>query len=168
MSKKVIPPCRGRSQSITRMNNDEDQSPRNQMMNIMIFLLRFTCLPASYSSLWRFTHLDVHALIGITRQTLNMVPHNQHKMRIAQETSNPLEYLLALHRGKVKNPSQSPRSEPKTIIFLCSTILTALSHLAGGNHQEKQVNHAAKHNHQLPLEAITQAMHLDSLLISQR
>ena len=29
-----------------------------------------------------------------------------------QATSNPLEYLLALYRGKVKNPSQSPRSEP--------------------------------------------------------
>ena len=25
-----------------------------------------------------------------------------------QAMSNPLEYLLALHRGKVKNPSQSP------------------------------------------------------------
>ena len=25
-----------------------------------------------------------------------------------QATSNPLEYLLALHRGKVKHPSQSP------------------------------------------------------------
>ena len=72
------------------------------------FLSRFTCLPASYSSLWRYTHLEVHALIGITRQTLDRVPHNQHKMRITQATSNPLEYLLALRRGKVKNPSQSP------------------------------------------------------------
>ena len=45
------------------------------------------------------------ALIGITHQTLNRVPHNKHKMRITQATSNPLEYLLALHRGKVKNPS---------------------------------------------------------------
>ena len=25
-----------------------------------------------------------------------------------QATSNPLEYILALHQGKVKNPSQSP------------------------------------------------------------
>ena len=44
-------------------------------------------------------------LIGITCQTLNRVPHNQHKMRITQATSNLLEYLLALHWGKVKNPS---------------------------------------------------------------
>ena len=53
-----------------------------------------------------------------------------------QATSNPLEYLLALHRGKVKNPSQSPRSEPETIATLRSMILAAPSHLGGGNHQE--------------------------------
>ena len=53
-----------------------------------------------------------------------------------QATSNPLEYLLALRRRKVKNPSQSPRSEPKTITFLRSMILAAPSHLGGGNHQE--------------------------------
>jgi hypothetical protein len=41
-------------------------------------------------------HLEVHVLIGITCQTLDRVPHNQHKMRITQATSNPLEYLLAL------------------------------------------------------------------------
>ena len=75
-------------------------------------------LAASYSSLWRFTHLEVHALIGFTRQTLYRVPHNQYKMRITQAMSNLLEYILALHRGKVKNPSQSPRSEPETITTL--------------------------------------------------
>ena len=58
------------------------------------------------------------ALIGFTRQTLNRVPHNQHKMRITQATSNPLEYLLALRQRKVKNPLQSPRSEPETITNL--------------------------------------------------
>ena len=42
------------------------------------FFSRFTCLPASKSPLWRFTHLEVHALIGITRLTRNRVPHNQH------------------------------------------------------------------------------------------
>jgi hypothetical protein len=82
--------------------------------------------------------------------------------------SNPLEYLLALHREKVKNPSQSPRSEPETITNLHSMILAAPSHLGGDNHQEKQVNPTVKHNHQVPLDAITQAMHLDSLTISQR
>ena len=53
-----------------------------------------------------------------------------------QATSNPLEYLLTLRRGKVKNPSQSPRSEPETITNLRSTILAAPSRLGGGNHQE--------------------------------
>jgi hypothetical protein len=47
-------------------------------------------------------------------------------------------------------------------------ILVAPSHLGGGNHQEKQVNPTVKHNHQVPLDAITQAMRLDSLPISQR
>ena len=45
--------------------------------------------------------------------------------------------------------------------FLHSMILVAPSHLGGGNHQEKQANPAAKHEHQVPLEAITQAMYLD-------
>ena len=85
-----------------------------------------------------------------------------------QATSNLLEYILALHRRKVKNPSQSPRSEPETITFLRSTILAAPSHLGGGNHQEKQAKSTAKHNHQVPLDVITQEMHLDSLPISQR
>ena len=116
-------------------------------------------MPASYSSLWRYTHLEVHALIGITRQTLNRVSHNQHKMRITQATSNSLEYLLALHRRKVKNPSQSPRLKLETITNLFSTILVAPSHLGGSNHQDKQVNPIAKHNHQVSLDAITQAMH---------
>jgi hypothetical protein len=42
-------------------------------------------------------------------------------------------------------------------------ILAAPSRLGGGNHQEKQANLVAKHNHQVPLDAITQAMHLDAL-----
>ena len=81
---------------------------------------------------------------------------------------NPLEYHLALHREKVKNLSQSPRSEPETSTFLRSMILAAPSRLGGDNHQEKQANPAAKHNHQVHLDAITQAMHLDSLLISRK
>jgi hypothetical protein len=108
----------------------------------------------------------IHSLGGsranrITRLTRNRVLHNQHKMRITQATSNPLEYLLALCREKVKNPSQSPRSELETSTFLYSMILIAPSGLGGSNHQEKQVKPIAKHNHQVPIDAITQAMHLD-------
>jgi hypothetical protein len=57
-------------------------------------------------------------------------------MRIIQAMNNPLEYLLALRQGKVKNPSQSPQSKPETITFLRSTILAAPSRLGGSNHQE--------------------------------
>jgi hypothetical protein len=57
-------------------------------------------------------------------------------MRIIQAMNNPLEYLLALRQGKVKNPSQSPQSKLETITFLRSTILAALSRLGGSNHQE--------------------------------
>jgi hypothetical protein len=110
----------------------------------------------------------IHSLIGITRLTRNRVSHNQHKMRITQATSNSIEYFLALRQGKVKNPSQSPRSELETSTFLHSMILAPPSHLGGSNHQEKQANPIAKHNHQVPLDAITQALHLDSLPISQR
>ena len=62
-----------------------------------------------------------------------------------QATSNPLEHLLALHREKVKNPSQSPRLELETITFLCPMMLAAPSHLGGGNHQRKQAKSTAKH-----------------------
>ena len=74
-----------------------------------------------------------------------------------QATGNPLEYLLALCRGKVKNPSQSPRLEPETSTFLRSMIPAAPSRLGGGNHQEQQVKSTAKHNHQVPLDVITQS-----------
>jgi hypothetical protein len=56
----------------------------------------------------------------------------------------------------------------ETITFLRLTILAAPSHLGGSNHHEKQAKSAAKHNHQVPPDAITQAMHMDSLPISQR
>jgi hypothetical protein len=52
----------------------------------------------------------------------------------SQATTNPLEYILALRWVKVKNLSQSLRSELKTITTLRSMILAAPSHLGGGNH----------------------------------
>ena len=81
--------------------------------------------------------------------------------------SNPLELPFGAPLGKAQDPSYSPRSEPETITNLRSMILAAPSQLGGGNHQEKQVNPTAKHEYQVPIDAITQAMHLDSLLISQ-
>ena len=89
----------------------------------------------------------IHSLGG-SRANWHRVPHNQHKMRITQATSNSLEYLLALHREKVKNPSQSPRSELETSTFLRSMIFAAPSRLGGGKHQEKQAKPVAKYNHQ--------------------
>ena len=75
--------------------------------------------------MWRFTHLEVHALIGITRQTLNRVPHNQHKMRITQAMSNSLEYLLALHRKRSRTPhnhhDRSRRQSPPSARRISST-----------------------------------------------
>ena len=53
-----------------------------------------------------------------------------------QTTSNPLEYLLSLHQGRVKNLSQSPRSEPETNTTLRSMILAAPGHLGVGKLQE--------------------------------
>ena len=111
------------------------------------FLPRFTCLSASYSSLWRFTHLEVHALIGFTRQTLNRVPHNQHKMRITQATSNSLKYLLALCRGQGQEPLTITTIGAGDNHHLHSTILAAPSRLGGGNHQEQQAKSVAKHEH---------------------
>jgi hypothetical protein len=45
-------------------------------------------------------------------------------------------------------------------------ILAAPSHLDGGNHQEKHTSPAVKHNHQVPLDAITQSNALGCFPIS--
>ena len=54
------------------------------MMNTMIFT-EVHLLADKLVLVVRFTHLEVHALIGITCQTLNRVPHNQHKMWITSD-----------------------------------------------------------------------------------
>jgi hypothetical protein len=56
------------------------------------------------SSLWRFTHLEVHALIGITRLTSNWVPQNQHKMRITQATRKSTRVPFGSPPGKGQEP----------------------------------------------------------------
>ena len=80
--------------------------------------------------------------------------------------SNPLELPFGALPGKVQIPSQSPEMATNNhqlvlILHRCS------NRLGGGNHQEKQEKSAAQHEYQVPLDAITQAMHLDSLTISQ-
>ena len=73
----------------------------------------------------------------------------------------------ALHRKRYKSP-HNHRRWPRTITNSCQSSIAAPSHLGGGNHQEQQANPVAKHEHQVPIDAITQAIHLDSLQISQR
>jgi hypothetical protein len=88
-------------------------------------------------------------------------------MRITQATSNLLEYLLALRSGKDQEP------------LIITTIgagdnhlppvddLAAPSCLGGGNHQEKQAKSTAKHNHQVPLDAITQSNALGCSILTK-
>ena len=76
-----------------------------------------------------------------------------------------LELPFGAPPGKVQLPSQSPKAAMNNhqlvlILHRCS------NRLGGGNHQEKQAKSTAKHNHQVPLDVITQAMHLDSQPIS--
>ena len=80
--------------------------------------------------------------------------------------SNLLELPFGTPPGKVQLPSQSPKAAMNNhqlvlILHRCS------NRLGGGNHQEKQEKSAAQHEYQVPLDAITQTMHLDSLSISQ-
>jgi hypothetical protein len=121
------------------------------------FIPKVTCLPVSYVLI-----IAIHPLKG-SRVNRHHTPNPQ--LGAAQPTqdgdpqvmSNSLDYLLALSVGKVKNPSQLPRSKLKTSTFLRSTILAAPSHLDGGKHQDQQAKSAVKHNHQVPLDAITQS-----------
>ena len=82
------------------------------------FSSRFTCLPTSYALV-----VAIHPLGGSRANRHHMLNPQSGAAQPTQDgdpqaTSNPLEYLLALHRGKVKNPSQSPQSEPETITNL--------------------------------------------------
>ena len=130
--------------------------------------LRFTCLPASYVLV-----VVIHPLGG-SRANRHHMPNPQPGAAQPtqdgdpQATSNPLEYLLALHQRKVKNPSQLPWSELETITFHRSMILAAPTHLGGGNHQELQAKSTMKHNHQMPLDAITQSYALGCSPISPK
>ena len=70
--------------------------------------------------------------------------------------------------GEGTSPLTITGSWPRTITNSCQSSSAAPSRLGGGNHQEQQANPVAKHEYQVSLDAITQSMHLDSLLISQR
>ena len=72
------------------------------------FSPRFTCLPTSQSPLQRYTYLEVHELIGITRQTRYRVPHNQHKIGIHKLRAIHQRYLLRTPTGQVQTPHNPP------------------------------------------------------------
>ena len=76
-------------------------------------------------------------------------------------------YLSVLRWERYKSP-HNHRRWPQTITKSCQSSTAEPSHLGGGNHQEQQAKSTAKHEYQVPLDAITQAMHLDPLPISQR
>jgi hypothetical protein len=156
-----------RYEPITRMNTNEDQSPRNQMSDTIIFI-EVHLLTDKLVLV-----VAIHPLRGSCanwHHTPNpqWVPLNQHKMGITQATSNPLEYLLAYRWRKVKNP------------LTITTIGARDNHLPSLDDpccsklsrwwQPPRVTSESrmKYEHQVPLDANTQAMHLDSLPISQR
>ena len=100
------------------------------------FYPRFTCLLASYVPV-----VAIHPLGGSCtnrHHTPNPQPGaaqpTQDEDYTSHEQSTRVPFVSP--PGKIKNPSQSPRSEPETSTFLRSTILTAPSHLGGGNQQE--------------------------------
>ena len=120
---------------MTMMNNNEDQSPQNQRMDTIIFtevhLLadKLVLVVAVHSLRGSRTnwHHTPNPQPGATQPTQDKDP---------QATLNPLELPLVLRRGRHKNPSQSQRSELKTISFLHSTIYQSPEHLGVGKHQE--------------------------------
>ena len=84
----------------------EDQSHNEYQEMTPRFLPRFACLPASYVLV-----VAIHSL-GRSRSNRHHTSNPQSgaaqptQDEDSQATNNPLEYLLALCRGKVKNPSQ--------------------------------------------------------------
>jgi hypothetical protein len=95
------------TKSIIRMNINGDQSPRNQMMT-QWFFCRGSLACRKLVLVVAIHSLRGSLLNGITRQTLNRVPHNQHKMRITQATSNP-RVTSSLMVGLVKTMRASGR-----------------------------------------------------------
>ena len=72
------------------------------------FYPRFTCLPASYILV-----VAIHPLGGSRTNRHHTTNPQSGAAQPTQDgdpqaTSNPLEYLLAFCRGKIKSPSQSP------------------------------------------------------------
>jgi hypothetical protein len=67
----IIPPCRDdKNQSI----NHTREILRKRMTQE--FIPRFTYFPASYSPLWRYTHLLIHELIDYQESSPRRTPHN--------------------------------------------------------------------------------------------
>jgi hypothetical protein len=96
------------------------------------FISRFTCLPASYSSLRWPIHLVVRELIGTTPSQGRC--KNLQKMRALNVTSNPLEVLLALCWGiSPRTPHKSMGRWLQTITNLCQPPQAAPSHLLSAN-----------------------------------
>ena len=69
------------------------------------FLPRFTCFPASYSSLWRYTHLMDRELIGNPKPNPQRAIHSQDGDPPSHEQSTRVANC-DLPRGRLKNPSQ--------------------------------------------------------------
>ena len=161
----VIPLCRGMNQSITRINTNEDQSSRKMTQ-------------------WFFT--DVHLLAGklvlvVAIHSLGGSCANRHHTPNPQPsaTQPTQDEDHISHEQFTRVPFGSPPEKDQEL-------LTITTIGAGDNHQpllddprcskpsrwrqppRVTSQTTAKHEYQVPLDANTQAMHLDSLPISQR
>ena len=156
------------NQSITRMNTNEDQSPRNQMMNTMIFFTEVHLLAGKLLLV-----VAIHSLGG-SRANWHHTPNPQQG---ATQPTQDEDHTS--HEQSTRVPFGSPPRK-------CQEPLTITTIGAGDNQQpllddpryskpsrwrqppRVTSESIAKHEHQVPLDAITQAMHLDSLPILQR
>jgi hypothetical protein len=69
---------RCREANTQRINHNEQPQEKSSAKRwYKIFLPRFTCFPASYSSLWRCTHLSVRELIDYQESSPRRAPHNR-------------------------------------------------------------------------------------------
>ena len=110
-------------------------------------------------------HLMVRRLRGVSQTSSTRL--DTARTYPLNDTSNILELPFGTPPGKVQLPSQSP--EMATNNHQLVPVLHRYTKPSRcGNHQEQQAESIAKHEYQVPLDTITQAMHLDSLLISQR
>jgi len=127
------------------------------------FLPRFTCFPASYSSLWRYTHLMDHELIGNPKPNPQRVPHIHSQDGDPPSHKQSTRVALRDPRGVSTVPLTISSPEHRTISLRASTESQATKPSRRWQPPRVTSTTGLQHEHLVSLDAISQCNTLESL-----